>query len=254
MHYSAQHEFRQAAKDVRAVGKQAAFAQVVALTRTALDVQAAEKQEMRSAFDRPTPYTLNSIFVRPATKAKPEALVGVKDDENGVVGSSAIVPALYLGPEIDGGSRHVKRFERRLQLDGAMPRGWFAVPGKFARLDEYGNLSRGQITQILSQLTLTKVSGYTANISARSRKGAIKRAGGQFLALPKGRGKLIPGIYQVRDTAFGRSAPRPVVIFVPAVHYRPRFHFDQVGRQAAEYFYDANLKTALDQYATGIAQ
>lgn len=38
-----------------------------ALTRTAQDVREAVRQELPRVFDRPTPYTLNSLFVRPAT-------------------------------------------------------------------------------------------------------------------------------------------------------------------------------------------
>jgi len=244
---SIQSELSRAARDVRALGRQAAFAQVVALTRTALDVKVAEQQEIGSVFDRATPYTLNSVFVRPATKAKPVAEVGLKD-EYGFPSESQITANRYLGPHIDGGQRSIKRFEKRLQLDGAMPVGWFAVPGEFAKLDQYGNISRGQITQILSQLTKTKVSGYTANISDRSRKGAIKR-GGQFIALPQGRGKLLPGIYQVTQFGVGRSAPRPIVIFVKSVAYRRTFDFDGVARYAAETFYPSNFDTALAQYA-----
>lgn len=239
-----EHGFRQMAKDVRAIGRQAKFAQVVALTRTALDVRTAEYEEMGSVFDRPTRYTLNSVFVRPATLARPEAIVNVKDEAGG------IAPAQYLSAEIDGGHRAIKRFEKRLQLDGAMPRGWFVVPGQFARLDEFGNISRGQITQILSQLTRTKVSGYTADITVRSRKGAIKRAGGEFIALPNGRGKLLPGIYQVRATAFGRTSPKPIVIFVAKAQYRRRLDFFGVAEQAARTFYEANLDQALAQYAS----
>lgn len=237
-----EHGFRQLAKDVRALGRQAKFAQVVALTRTGLDVRAAEYEEMRSVFDRPTRFTLNSIFVRPATMSKPEAIVNVKDETGGVT------PAQYLSAEIDGGQRAIKRFEKRLQLDGAMPRGWFAVPGQFARLDEFGNISRGQITQILSQLTRTKVSGYAADITVRSRQGAIKRAGGEFIALPNGRGKLRPGIYQVRATAFGRTSPKPIVIYVPKAQYRRRLDFFGVARRAAHTFYESHLDQALAQY------
>lgn len=244
-----QTDLKRAAKDVRALGRQGAFAQVVALTRTGQEVKQAEYEEMSNVFVSPTPYTLNSVFLKPATKAKPEATVFIKDDQ---ATSQAGIPATkYIGPEIDGGSRSIKRFEKRLQLDGAMPAGWFAVPGEFARLDQYGNISRGQITQILSQLTLTKVSGYSANISPRSRKGAIKRAGGQFIALPQGRGKLLPGIYQVTQFGVGRSSPRPVIIFVKSVNYSKRLDFFGVAETAAETFYEAHLDAALAQYAGG---
>lgn len=250
MHASIQSDLKRMAGDVRALGKQAAFAQVVALTRTALDAKTAEQEEIRSVFDRPTPYTINSVFVKPATKPKPEAQVGLKD-EFGFPSATQITANRYLGPHIDGASRSTKRFEKRLQLDGVMPKGWFAVPGKFARLDEYGNISRGQITQILSQLTLTKVSGYTANISVRSRAGAIKRAGGEFIALPRGRGKLLPGIYQVTQFGAGRSAPRPVVIFVKSVAYPRRYDFHGIAELAVDTFYEPNLEAALAQYAGG---
>jgi hypothetical protein len=250
MRLAFQSDLKQAARDVRALGRQAGFAQVVALTRTALDAKVAEQETMRSVFDRPTPYTINSVFVKPATKAKPEAQVGLKD-EYGFPSENQITANRYLGPHIDAGPRSTKRFEKRLQLDGQMPRGWFAVPGQFARLDEYGNISRGQITQILSQLTLTKVSGYSAGITVRSRKGAIKRAGGEFIALPHGRGKLPPGIYQVTQFSAGRSAPRPVVIFFKSVANRRRFEFNGVAEQAADTFYTAHFEAALDQYAGG---
>lgn len=247
MHIELTTDLRRMAKDIRAVGRQAAFAQVVALTRTALDVKKAEVDEISHVFDRPNAYTLNAVFVKPATKAKPEAQVGIKDDR--ATSNAAIAPNRFLGPNIEGGGRDIKRFEKRLQLDGAMPIGWYAVPGKFARLDAYGNISRGQITQILSQLTRTKVSGYTANISVRSRKGAIKRAGGEFIALPHGRGKLPPGIYQVTDFHAGRAAPRPIVLFVKQVHYTNRFDFHGVAERTAEARYEANLDGALVQYA-----
>ncbi|MEO8526340.1 MAG: hypothetical protein ABI460_16560 [Caldimonas sp.] len=247
-------QLRGVSQDLRRLAKDAQFAQVLALTRTAQAIKAAEVDEMRRVFDRPTPYTLNSMYLKWATKADPEARVGLKDD------LQSNVPASYfLGPNIQGGGRVTTRFERRLQADGAMPKGWFAVPGRFAKLDAYGNLSRGQITQILSQLTKTRVSGYTADISARSRKGAIRRAG-QFIALPSGHGKLLPGIYSVSTPGLGRAArgvgpigrtaPRPVVIFVRAVSYKARFDFDGIGQAVAEKQYGLQLDRALSETAT----
>lgn len=244
MQLSIQSDLSRAARDVRALGKQAAFAQVVALTRTAIVGRDALRTEMRSVLDRPTPYTIQGAIAKPATKVRPEASVSIQDET-----SRAGTPgATYLGPQIEGGSRSIKRFEKRLQLDGVMQRGWFAVPGQYCKLDDHGNISRGQITQILSQLTRTKVSGYTANISARSRKGAIKRSGGAFFALPFGLGELQPGIYQ---TVTYRKQPRPIIIFVKSVNYTPKLDFYGVVERAVEAAYDANFDTALAQYAGG---
>jgi hypothetical protein len=241
---------RRMAADVRALGRQAQFANVVALTRTAVEVKAAEQEEMRSVFDRPTPFTLNAIYVKGATKSAPEAVVGIKDD-NTVLSRVSTTPNRVLSAEIEGGNRALKRFEKSMQIAGYMPKGWFAVPGRFARLDGYGNLSRGQIIQILSQLRITLTAGYDRNLSFDPKKKAraVRRAGGQFFALPDGRGKLRPGIYQRRDSGLGSAAPRPVVIFVKRVAYRKLFDFHGVARRAAEVYYPAKLDEALAQYA-----
>lgn len=246
---------RRAARDVRSLGKQAAFANVVALTRTVVEVKSALQEEMRGVFDRPTPFTLNAIYVKPATSLKPEAAVGIKDDAT-VLTRIGTTPNRSLEAEIEGGGRHVKRFEKLLQISGFMPKGWFSVPGQYARLDAYGNVSRGQLIQVLSQLRVNPTAGFDRDIALAGnnklqnakRARALKKAGGQFFALPNGRGKLRPGIYQRRDSALGHAAPRPVVIFVRSVSYRRRLDFHDVAQFTADTYYPAKLDEALDQY------
>jgi len=51
--------------------KQLPFAYSLAVNRTAKLVKQAEIDKMRAVFDRPTPYTLNSLYVKPGTKANP---------------------------------------------------------------------------------------------------------------------------------------------------------------------------------------
>lgn len=209
--------------------KQVRYATAVALTRTAQDVRRAEYDEMRRTFDRPTPYTLRSLFVKGATRANLEAVVWVKDDRAG----SGTPAERYLLPQIVGGPRGLKGFEKALQRAGYMRAGDRAVPGRFARLDRYGNVSFGQIIQILSQLRITLTAGHDRNISTDRKKAAKarQRAGGQYIALPNGRGKLPPGIYQRRDFAIGSAAPRAVFVFVSGASYRKRFHFERVARR-----------------------
>lgn len=209
--------------------KQVRYALAVALTRTAQDVRAAEYDEMRREFDRPTPYTLRSLYVKGATRANLQAVVWVKDDRAG----SGTPATRYLLPQIEGGPRGLKGFEKALQRAGYMKHGDKAVPGQFARLDRYGNVSYGQLIQIMSQLRITLTSGHHRNISTDAKKAAraVQRAGGQYFALPNGRGKLPPGIYQRRDFAHGSAAPRPVLVFVSGAAYRARFHFERVARR-----------------------
>jgi hypothetical protein len=246
MSFSIQSDFKRMAKDVRALGKQAAFAQVVALTRTALAIREVEYDEMRSVFDRPTRYTLNSLFVKPAVKEAREAQIGVKDGTD--TASRTIPPTKYEGPEIEGGARHVKRFERRLQRDGAMPDGWFSVPARAAKLDSDGNLNRQQLEAILAQLVVTKRSGFTKRLGQRALATSIRKAGTRYVAFPEGRGKLRPGIYAIDDSA-GRSRPQPVLLFVNRADYARRFDFFGVAEQVGPAFYEVELETALTQYA-----
>lgn len=211
-----------------------------ALTKTAMAVQAAEQAEMSDVFDRPTKFTLGQVFVRRAEAARLEATVGVSDYPY-TVG--------YLKPHIFGGARRTKGFEKLLIAGGAMRAGMVAVPGRFARLDTNGNISTGQLRQIFSQLRIEPTQGATsvlprilttdnaATRKAKSRriKTAYTRAGGQYIALPDGRGKLLPGIYQARQFAAGRAVPRPVMIFVSSAKYEAeRFDFFYVGKLAVQ--------------------
>ena len=205
-----------------------AAAKATAATRVAVQVRNEVRQEMRRVFDRPSPYTLNSLFIKPATAAAPTAEVWVKDDRAG----SGTPAVKYLLPQVQGGQRGNKRLEAALRAIGALPSGWYVVPGQGARLDQYGNWSRGQIIQVLSQLRITLTAGYTRNMSFTPRKAinAQRRAGGQFFVRPVGKGKA-PGVYQ-REFS-GRNIT-PVAMFVSRVNYQTRLPFDDIARRVAE--------------------
>jgi hypothetical protein len=230
---------------VREFGGQVTFAAAVALTRTAKDVQSALRAEMQRAFDRPTTYALNGTFMKAATKVTLEARVWVKDNPFGK-GTPA---DRFLLPEIYGGKRGQKGMERALQAAGLLPAGWFAVPAAGAQLDGSGNVKRSQITQILSQLQVQQKAGYESRRSgsAASRR-TVARQGVTYFALAKATRGLKPGIYLKRKFAHG-SAIRPVFIFVPAVQYKPRFKFFEVGQSVAErrfpIHFDAEITNAL---------
>lgn len=226
-----------------------------ALTKTGVLVKDAQRREMVDVFDRPTPFTLGSLYLKPATAANPEARVGIKDDFGG--NRSALA---WLQWQIKGGLRTQTAFERALVRGGAMRDDQRAVPAAFARLDAFGNMSRGQRIQILSQLRIgTGVLGSERRLPERVPRGsaafrateskirrAYTKAGGQFLALPNGRGRLKPGVYQVRQFASGRSDPRPVLVFVSRAAYEPeRFDFGYVAQSTIKRELPAQLRGAL---------
>jgi hypothetical protein len=97
---------------------------------------------MAQVFDRPTPYTLYSTYVIPATKDRLESFVQLKD--SAAEGTPAIK---FLDPEVFGGERNPKRGEKALQQLGALTSGSFIVPSAGLKLGQYGNISAGTMTK-----------------------------------------------------------------------------------------------------------
>jgi hypothetical protein len=211
-----------------------------ALTRTAVEVRAGVQKELPRVFDRPTPYTMNSIFVKPARADRLEAEVFFKDED----GTSRLgIPATkYLLPEVRGGARRSKGFEKALRKAGVLPFGRFAMPGQGAKIDAHGNMDRGQIIQILSQLRITLTAGHTRNMGQGAKGIAAQRkAGGRFFVKRNRKGGP-PGIYQ--REFLGRNVT-PVVIFTAPPRYSPRFPFDAIAGRIADAKLSGHVRRAI---------
>jgi hypothetical protein len=239
MRVSIQNNFPDVARRLQLLGRQAPFVAAVSLTRSVKDGQAAIKDETQRAFDRPTKYTLNSTFLKPATKTRLEARVWVKDNAFGK-GTPA---DRFLLPEIYGGMRGQKGMERLLQGAGLMKSGWYAIPAAGAQIDGNGNVKRSQVVQILSQLRLQRGAGSESRASGSTRSNrTIARQGVTYFALAKKHRGLEPGIYLKRRFGHG-SAVRPVFLFVPSVLYRPRLRFHEVGERTIEARFPVHFDT-----------
>lgn len=192
------------ARDVH--GRVVPYAAAIALTRTAS--QAAKKDvpdAMRAAFDRPTAYTLNSLFAVPAKKDNLVARVHVKN-----AATRGLAPERFLQAEVEGGSRGEKRFERALRYAGILLAGERALPGDGIQLDAAGNVSGARVRSILAALKVRE---------GRGRRGV-------FAGTIRG----TRGIWQ-RE---GRGV-KPLFIFTRAgINYRPRLDFAGAVLRAAE--------------------
>lgn len=193
-----------------------------ALTKTAQDIKADEVETMKGVFDRPTRFTLNALYVKPAKKRDLVAIVEFKE------GFGSIPAWRYLGPQVEGGARQHKAHEKRLIRAGHMKPEEFAVPGAGAKLDSFGNMSGPMIERILSQVgAAEQSSGYQANATGSRRSKAKRKKSGNYFALrpelagPAGR-KVAPGIYY---RAPGANAMVPVIMFVKPPRYQKRFPF-----------------------------
>lgn len=226
-----------------------------ALTRTAVAVRNEAQREMQTSLDKPTPYTVRQLRYAAATADRPVAAVGfnisaIQDIRGNVLRYEDRAPGetpagKYLSVQQTGGQRRMKRLEEALKAAGALPAGWFIVPGQGARIDAYGNVSRGQVIQVLSQLKLQIVSGTSRNMSQRSAIAAQRKAGGRFFVIPPGQ-KVQPGIYQ--REFIGRNIA-PVFIFAKSANYRPRFQFDRIAQQVRERELPVQLQRAIAQAA-----
>lgn len=243
---------RDVERALQQLGRKAPAALADALTKAAYSARKAVQGEMKTVFDRPTPFTLNSMYVSRATPTRLEAKVDFKDLEAKSVATNR---SHYLTVETFGGVRPLKQFEAALQRVGAMPEGWRAVPGPGAELDSFGNMKRGQITQIMSWLGAFKEVGFQANITDKSRKRAMKgtrsRRGFAYFAVtgrdPRTR-HLAPGVYRKTRTAWG-WAIKPIVLFVPGARYARRLKFFEVGTAAGQ----RSLQTTLDNLLRRLA-
>ena len=217
------------------------YATAVALTRTGQVVRRDLRDEMPRVFDRPTRWTLNSLFLKPATKQELQATVWFKDTGQGAANE-------YLQPEVFGGTRSQKRFEKRLQAAGIMPAGWVAIPARGAKLDAYGNMSAQQIVQILSvlraqldpQQNTTERSRGRAKAKGKSRDYFVS---GPMVAAKAGNGGRLPfGIYQ---RVSGRIVS--ILFFAPAARYSARFDFFRLAERSAVRTFPAEMVRAWRQ-------
>lgn len=221
---------------------QVPFAASVALNRTAQVVQKREVHEMKDVFDKPTPYTLSSTYIKRASKRDLEAIIGLKNF------SGKGIPATdFLAAQITGGSRRLKRFELALRSVGKLPSNYFAVPGSGAQLDAYGNIKRSQIVEILSYFKAFPEAGYFANITDKTRKRKAKgtkskRGYAYFIGRPGRSGAL--GVWQRVSFGFG-TALKPVLLFVERASYEPLFDFAFVATTTIEREFPQHFEAAL---------
>lgn len=210
--------------------KQLPFALAVALNATVREVREAVRAMLIARLDSPSRWTLNSMGLRFATKAKPAAAVYFLEH----IGSG-IAGGKYLDHMETGGPRGRTRFELLLQYAAGI------LPGFYVTLAEDRPNARGIATQVISQLRTLREG--SATDSARSRR-SRKRSGSVFIVKEPqriGSGPGLPlGIWRRRGLFLEplfwivRGAPR----------YAKRITFQETARRTAEDRFPENLAAA----------
>jgi hypothetical protein len=226
---------------------QVPFALSVAMNKSLETAKRGVLSEMGRVFNRPTPWVINSLRVIRSNKSNLTGEIGYKDKNSAESSRSMIEPHVF------GGERHYKGMEARLMRAGWLPQGWNAVPGGAAKLDGNGNMSRGQVTQLLNVLGTYTEAGYNkanAATSARLARGNAKKNTFGFVywvnRVGERKGKhLQPGVYQRVSTAFGTSL-KPVLIFVKRAKYQKRLKFFEVAEGLINTEFPKEFSTAFD--------
>ena len=198
------------------------FASLYAATLTARDVQAKEKTVMQQVFDRPTPYVMNALYVKPATKANPIASVEFRE-----FAGKGTPAKRFLNPNIHGGGRALKSTERQLG-------GQYYAPGRTYKRDAYGNVQGSVYRRILSQLMASTNADANASGSAKSKR---KRRNNAFFKTKAG--------YVLHRTGKGKVEVALVPIKAPT--YRKIFPFYEKAEEVVADRFPANFITALNR-------
>lgn len=211
--------FKDTSRWIGDIGNQVPFAIAVALTRTAKRLIPFEQDEVRRVFDRPVPYTIKAFGTTPATKANLTSTLFIKDRQ-----------AKYLLPNIEGGRRGQKTFERRLASDSGVNAYW--APGGGVKLTGAGNLTLEQIQDIAGKL---------------SRSGKF---GGIFVGTPQNMPNAPFGIWARETRGRGRNASRgltPLLVRIEQPNYKKRFDFHGVAERHAHRIFDEEFRRAFEE-------
>lgn len=236
--------------------KQVEYAEAAARHRVGHAVRQQIETEIASGFDRPTPWFQKSVYVRPYKPIKgADVAIFIKDVGAGA--SAAAINALrvnplsapepgstadILGHHFSGGSRKRKKIEEAFTRAGLIKGNELLVPGPDAKLDRYGNLSRGQVQQIYAALYLYRDPHQNRTRSRRSQRNDAA-AGRMFWSNGDHPMKVRRGLW-----ATSRSKQLQLLLIpIPQAVYRKRIDLPAIAAQRVAADFDREFRGALQQ-------
>lgn len=198
-----------------------------ALNDTVRDARTDVQKEMDTVFDRPTPYARRGVVYDKASRENLRAAVVVTGDRT----KGGLPATAFLGPQIEGGMRTHKAFERQLIQRGHMLKSEVAVPARDTPLNQYGNMTQGFLNRIMADLQIDyRGAGATRVRTDKSLKRNKNYRKARYF-VPKRGGHLFPGVWE-RDP---RSRDiKPVMLFIRSESYRIRLKLLDVVEKRAK--------------------
>jgi len=211
------------------------YAVAQAMTDSAKAGQKAITDSMSRYIDRPTPFTQRSTYVSFANPNKLRAEVGFKQ-----FATKGTPAGKYLSAMARGGDRSQKRSETILRNAGAIGRSQFIVPRREWQSDPYGNVHRGTMTMVLSQLRAFNTAGATLNASNSARSRRKRETAGQFFMSRSGRAIL----YRAAGGG-SRDAETAFMVLDDAPNYERRFPIVRLLNEEIDRSYPRLIETSL---------
>lgn len=176
------------------------FAVAQAMTDAAKAADGKIRNDMSRYIDRPTPFTAKSTYVTFANPNRLRAEVGFKQ-----FATKGTPAGVYLSAMARGGDRSQKRSETVLRTGGAIGSSQYIVPLRAWQSDPFGNVHRGTMSMVLSQLKAYRGDLSSLNASGSARSQRKRQTAGQFFMSRSGRAILYRapgGGRDTTDTAF----------------------------------------------------
>ena len=213
------------------------YAVAQAMTDSAKAGQKMIESSMSRYIDRPTPFTVNSTYVSFANPNRMRAEVGFKQ-----FATKGTPAGKYLSAMAKGGDRSQKRSETILRSAGAIGRGQYIVPRREWQGDPYGNVPRGTMTMVLSQLKAFNTAGATLNASNSARSRRKRETGGQFFMSRSGRAILY------REPGGGRDGTETAfMVLDDAPNHERRFPIVRLLNEEIDRTYPRLIRSSLER-------
>lgn len=206
-----------------------------ALTTTAQDARDQVKGWLPRLLDRPTPFTMNSLFVFPAEKTDLRAAVAFKH-EMGRLPRTAIgqvTAPRSMRAQVYGGQRELKASEKTLLANNITQRSRpFLIPAKGAQRDRFGNVPGSFMNRVLySGVARGSASqGYSRPLNGRTQ--GDSRTGQYFVLYLQP--SLRQGAVGIFKNMGASQPPMPVFLFSSKAGYSRRVPFEQIASAMAD--------------------
>jgi hypothetical protein len=198
------------------------------------------QNEMDRVFDRPTPYAKRGVVYDAATKENLRAAVVVTGDRT----TGGLPATAFLGPQIQGGYRTHKAFERQLVQRGLMEKGEVAVPARDTPRDRYGNMTQGFINRFMADLQINYQAAGAERARTKRSLTRNKNYGKARFFVPKRDGHLFPGVWERKP---GTRNLKPVVLFLRRESYLIRLKFREVVERHVNVVLPINFERHFDR-------